>query len=702
VVHFATHNFFDALGVPLALGGGFRPEHDQPGATAVVVLSDRYWRVHYDADPRVVGREITIGGSPVVIVGVAPRVFRGLSLTEAPDLYMPLHTLKGLADPNMNYFMDGASRSSPSAWLTIVGRLKSGETPHRATAALNGLPFETRRGGTFVFTDINTASLPEAARAGMRQFGTLLATTVGLLLLIGSLTVGLLLLIRTEARRDEFAMCLALGATRRRLAAGVAVEGAILALGGVVLSVPITVWLFAGASAFQLPGGVALEHLNLSTGATTLAVSALAALASSLLIGVVAGVFGVSADIGDVLRARAGATPRLARRRMRMSLVTAQVAVTMVLLAGAGLFARSLTAALHLNPGFDPGQVLTGNIELRPYGYDRPRADDFYADLESRLRQNASIRSVSMTVTAGGMTPAGELIIDGEPRKFPSTVAYTHVDDRYFSTMGMRIIRGRDFTADDGPSAPPVIIVSESFGRMLANGGDPIGHAVTESSGRPGQPRAVVRIVGVVPDVVTNVAVLEPLAIYYSLAQRETYTGRRIVLRASGDPAVAARETMAAINAIDPLVTPAAPETMLRRIEQQMGPQTLGVTVLGALSIIAVLLTVLGTYVLAETMAAARRREMGIRAALGATRRQLGDLVLRETVHLVGLGLLAGLGLAWLGAGTIRAFLFQVEPLDVATLASVSGLILTLALGVSLRPAIRAGRVELARLLRED
>jgi putative ABC transport system permease protein len=124
--------------------------------------------------------------------------------------------------------------------------------------------------------------------------------------------------------------------------------------------------------------------------------------------------------------------------------------------------------------------------------------------------------------------------------------------------------------------------------------------------------------------------------------------------------------------------------------------------VLGALSIIAVLLTVLGTYVLAETMAAARRREMGIRAALGATRRQLGDLVLRETVHLVGLGLLAGLGLAWLGAGTIRAFLFQVEPLDVATLASVSGLILTLALGVSLRPAIRAGRVELARLLRED
>jgi len=143
-------------------------------------------------------------------------------------------------------------------------------------------------------------------------------------------------------------------------------------------------------------------------------------------------------------------------------------------------------------------------------------------------------------------------------------------------------------------------------------------------------------------------------------------------------------------------------DTMLHRIELQMGPQTLGVTVLGALSVIAVLLTVLGTYVLAETMAAARQREMGIRAALGATRRQLGDLVLRETATLVGVGLLAGLGLAWLGAGTIRAFLFQVEPLDAITLASASALILTLALAVSLRPAVRAGRAELSKLLREE
>lgn len=701
-VYFASHDFFDTLGVSLAFGSGFRQENDVRGAAPVAVLSDRYWRLHLGADPEVVGRTITVAGVPATIVGVAPKTFRGLSLTEAPDLYMPLHTLVALVDPNMNYFMDGTSRSSPSSWLTIVGRLKPGDsaeqTASQLTAAMSNVPF----GGPVVLTDINTASLPEAGREGMRRFGTLLATTVGLLLLIGSLTVGMLLLIRTEARRDEFAMCLALGASRRGLAAGVAVEGVLLAAAGVLLSIPLSSSLFAGASAFQLPGGVALDLLNLSTSTATLLAAGLAALGSSLLIGIVAGAYGVSANIADVLRSRAGATPRLARRRMRLFLVTAQVAVTLVLLAGAGLFARSLSAALRLNPGFDPRQVVMGNIDLRPYGYTPTQADEFFTGLQSRLRAHPAIESASMTVWAGGMSSRGLLTIDGERRSFPSLVSYMHIDEHYFETMGLRIVRGRDFTTDDGPSAPPVIIVSESFGRMLANGADPLGHVVAESFRRIGQPAAVVRIVGVVPDVVTSVAVLEPLVIYYSLAQRDAALGRGIVLRAAGDPAFATREAMAAIRAIDPLVTPAPMDTMLHRIELQMGPQTLGVTVLGALSVIAVLLTVLGTYVLAETMAAARQREMGIRAALGATRRQLGDLVLRETATLVGVGLLAGLGLAWLGAGTIRAFLFQVEPLDAITLASASALILTLALAVSLRPAVRAGRAELSKLLREE
>jgi hypothetical protein len=310
-VYFASHDFFDTLGITLAAGPGFRLEDDQRGAPPVAVLSDRYWRRHFNSDPQVIGKTMTVGGMSTTIVGVAPPKFRGLSLTTAPDFYMPMHVLTGLIDPRMNYFMDGTSQSSPTAWLTIVGRVKDGDTVERVEAQLaahlNGLPSQTRRRGTPVFTDIDTAALPEASRSGMRQFTRLLATTVGLLLFIGSLTVGMLLLIRTEARRDEFAMCLALGATRGRLATGVVVEGLLLTLAGVVLSVPLAVWLFEGVSAFRLPGGVDLALLELSAGIPTLLAAAIAALIASALIGLVAGLFGVSGNLADVLRARAAA-----------------------------------------------------------------------------------------------------------------------------------------------------------------------------------------------------------------------------------------------------------------------------------------------------------------------------------------------------------------------------------------------------------
>jgi len=705
-VMFASGNFFELLGIRLATGSAFRPENDQRGAPPVAVLSDRYWRLRLDADPLAVGKTLTVGGSAVTIVGVAPPKFRGLSLTAAPDLYMPLHTLTALIDPNMNYFMDGSSRSSPSAWLTILGRLKTPGTAEQTRQALaaymEGLPVELRRGGTPVLTDINTSALPEPSRDGMRQFTRLLATTVGLLLLIGGLTVGMLLLIRTEARRDEFAMCLALGATRGGLMAGVVAEGALLTLAGVLLSLPATIWLFAGISTFQLPGGVDLGLLELSTGWQTLAAAAAAALLSSALIGLVAGAFGVSANIADVLRSRAGATPRLTRRRLRMVLVGTQVAVTLVLLAGAGLFGRSLVAALNLNHGFEPGRLVTGSVGLRAYGYSPARANDFFDELHRRLLANPSVKSVAFSQSAGGMSGGGKLRLDGEPRVMPSFVPFLEVDTHYFSTVGLRILRGRDFSAEDSPNSPPVVIVSESFGRFIAGGGDPLAHTLTESFSKPGQPPGIVRIVGVVPDVVTNVGVLEPLAVYYPLAQKAPSLGRTVTLRARSEASVAISEAMATIRAMDPQITPAPFMTLQDRIGLQMGPQQFGISVLGALSVIALLLTVLGTYVLAETMAAARKREMGIRAALGATRRQLGNLVLRETATLVGVGLIAGLGLAWLGAETIRAFLFQVKPLDVATLAGVCALILGLAMAVSLRPAVRAGRVELARLLREE
>jgi putative ABC transport system permease protein len=372
--------------------------------------------------------------------------------------------------------------------------------------------------------------------------------------------------------------------------------------------------------------------------------------------------------------------------------------VAIALVAGAGLFARSLVAALSLNSGLDMSRIVIGTIQLAPYGYTPQRSTEFFETFRSRLSDSPAIESLALSRWEGGMGAFGKLVINGQPRQFPSLVSYVRVDDRYFSTMGIRLSAGRNFGREDRPGSSAVAIVSESFGRMLANGGNPLG-SVLEGFSSADKPLTVV---GVASDVITNVTVLEPLIIYLPEAQGRPGPHRDLTVRAAADAADARREILAAVRSLDPQVSPTALRTLEERVAAQMAPQHLGGTVLAALGTIAVLLTLLGTYVLADAMASARMREMGIRAALGAQRLQLAGIVLGETTRIVGFGIAAGLGLAWLSAGTIRAFLFQVQPLDPLTLGTVAGGILVLALAVSLRAAIRVARVDLAQVLRTE
>ena len=701
-VSFVSANFFDVLGVRMPIGRTFRSDEDRRGAPLVAVLSDRYRRRTFGDDAGVMGRVITLAGKPATVVGVTPRGFRGLDLADAPEVYLPFGTVADVGSPLTNFFGEANHPSSPTAWVTVIGRIGAGSNVVRAAAQLSILrpPPGQRRTPQYGLTGVNTAAVPAAARAGMVQFTRLLGITVGLLLSIGCATVGMLLLVRTEARREELAMCLALGASRARLARGVAIEGAMMALAGAIVAMPIANRLFAGLRTFQLPGGVDIDLLDLTVDARALAVAIGCALAATLVIALLAGVFGFSANIADALRSRSGATPRTTRRRTRTALVGGQVAVAVVLLAGAGLFERSLVAALSLNPGFDTSRILTGSVSLDSYGYTPARALTFYEDLDARLRPNPAIRLVSMAGPQSGML--GKLIVDGEARQVPSQVRFSPIDHRYFEVIGLHVIAGRNFSNDDTTRTPLVGIVSRSFGRWLAGGGDPIGHRITMPFRRLPAPAPVIDVVGVVPDVITNVNTLEPLALYLPLAQQDPATSRTIVLRAATDATSARRETLSAIRDVDPVITPAPMLTIDEAIGLQMSTQRFGVMVLGALGVIAALLTVLGTYVLAESMAVTRRREMGIRAALGATRRQLAAIVLAETGRLVGVGLVAGWLLAWSGAGLIRAFLFHVKPLDPATLAAVTVLMLLLACAVSLRPALHAADVDVCRMLKEE
>jgi putative ABC transport system permease protein len=701
-VFFASHDYFDTLGVRPELGREFGEADDTREAPLVAVLSHRFWRTTFGADPRVLGREIRVEDRTAIVVGVAPRRFRGLNLTVAPDLYLPLHTV-GQISPESNPFAEPLDKlrkmSSPTSWLTFVGRIPAEGSQARAADQLRArMPEMAARSVDPVFMNVVTAAVSTSAREAMVQFTRLVAITVGLLLLIGCLSVGMLVLLGTESRRDEIAMCRALGASKLRLARGVVLEGALLSVGGALLAPFVALLLFGGLSQFQLPGRLDVDLLELSIDGEVLFAAASGAMVATLLIAVFAGAFGVTADLADVLRSRAGATPRTARRRTRMILVGAQVAIAFVLLAGAGLFARSLAAALELNPGLPTNRLVRGFLPLNEHGYTSVRAGTFFGELRTRLEQHPTVESIAYEIPAGGMTPSGDLYVNDVPRRFPSLVSYVYVDDRYFSTIGQRVVQGRDFSPADYAQSPPVTVVSASLARLLVPDGQALGMTVRQSGDR-------VEVVGVVPDVITIVTMLEPLVIYRPIAQLNPdvplAARRRMLLRAAGDPSPVIRDAIHTLKQMDPAITAPAFSTIDEQLTNQLAPQQFGAAVMGALGALAAILTLLGTYVLAASMAVTRRREMGIRAALGATRRQLGSSVLRESAALVGLGLTSGLGLAWLGAGTIRSFLFQVQPLDLATLATVAVMILVLAVAVSVRPAIVATRVDLATLLKD-
>jgi predicted permease len=505
--------------------------------------------------------------------------------------------------------------------------------------------------------------------------------------------------VRTEDRRDELAVRLALGATRSRLAAGIATEAAILCALGALLAVPVALWFFYGVRAFQLAASIDLGRLELSLAfGPWLAVTG-TALAVTIATALLASLAGVVTAARSPVQSRALSTPRVTRRMPRTVLIASQVAITLVLVAAAGLFTRSLIEALTLNPTIPTSRIVTAFVNLGQHGYTSERGAAFIDELLERLRQSGAIESASLRIPTFQF--AGfKMTIDGVEREVPANSTSEAVDPSFFSTIGLPIVGGRGFDGSDTAGSPPVVIVSESFARWIADGGSVIGRSLGPFRGPSST--VVADIIGVVPDLITEVGTTEPFVAYQPAAQHRRGVTARLVLRAADDPSAAMREALAAARALDSRVTLSEMMTLDQRMAEQMNPQRFGIHVLGALGGIALLLTVLGTYVVAQSMVVRRRRELGIRAALGARSAQLRALVLRDTARLVGIGLIAGLALAVAGARLIRSLLYQVEPLDPLVLVTTAVGIFALALLVSLRPAIEATRLDLTRSLREE
>jgi predicted permease len=523
--------------------------------------------------------------------------------------------------------------------------------------------------------------------------------TVALLLAIGCLAGGALLLLRTEARRDELAMCLSLGASKGRLVRGVVIEGALLAGAGLVAALPASAWLVSGIRAFELPGGVQIDLSAMPVDTYALLAAGGAALLATLVVALVAGSFVISVGVATGQRPQAGATPRLARARMRTILGAGQVAISLVLLAGAALFARSIAGALTLGPGDEVRRLVTGTINPLAYGYTEEQASAFFDALRERLHEGGGIDAVSIANPYSNML-GGVTLVDGAPRQFPSFIYYQGVDEQYFPMLGLPLVAGRGFSEADRGESPAVAIVSESLGRLLAGGGTPIGRMLGPIWWRGRETGA--SVAGVVPDIVTNIALRSPYVIYMPEAQMPGLAPRTLFVRTAADPAMAMREVASAVRDLDPAIAPPPMQTVGERLDEQLRAQRFGMLAMGGVGVAAALLTALGVYVMAASLSVRRRRELGIRSALGAPRAHLGLIILREAGVVAGSGIVAGIAALRAGIEPVRAFLFQIEPFDPVSIGIAAALLAAVVLMVSLQPARAAMRVDVARILAEE
>jgi hypothetical protein len=368
---------------------------------------------------------------------------------------------------------------------------------------------------------------------------------------------------------------------------------------------------------------------------------------------------------------------------------------------GALVFVASLRAALALNAPVAMDTVAYAFVDLTPYGYDASRASIAFAEAQARLRTHPSMAAVAASVVAGGMGPQGRLSVDGVSRAFPRIVRIEAVDANYLETMRLAVTAGRGFAALDD-AGPLVAIASASMARHLAADAGALGRRIQLPWGHaPGAPVPVVTVVGIVPDLVTDVRELQPLTLYVPLARYEPQTYRTLTVRTTGGVEPVARAIAGTIHEIEPAAVPPVVGTLREAIARQMSPQRLGSAVLGGLGALALLLTALSVFVLGDAMATFRTRELSIRSALGATRAALIRLLLGETIRPVAIGIAAGLGASVAGARLVRTFAFQVQPLDPMRLAGIAGGLLVIAVVVSLRPALRAARIDVARTLRD-
>ncbi len=702
-----TASYFPLLGVRPALGRFFAATEDRLGATPVAVVSYGYWRRHLHGDPRVLGRTLPVGRFTYTVVGVAPEGFTGADLTE-PDVWLPLQT----ATPDLN---DTQALTSPDwFWIKMFARLAPGVAPAvaqaQATAAYRRAGIAFHR-ASVTTTTVLLGPIQEARGPGMSGDARV-ALWVGAValavLLVACANVANLLLARGLRRRREVAVRVGLGAGRARLVRQLLVESVTLALAGGLAGLLVAVWGGAAVRAFLLPGlpaGTSLVEpsLLLFTGA----------------VATLAGVLAGSAPAWQTSRTNIAATLRAGGRdvtttrgRLRSTLLAVQVALTLVLLVGAGLFVRSLRNAETLDYGLDLDHLLIADVEV--HGGEMSRTDSpggpndpqsaLYLRLLQHVQSNPAVASAAVSVgTPYGWSHATSVRASG--RDSMPTVAsggpyFNAVSADYFQTVGTRIVRGRGFTAtDEVRGAPPVTVIGQTFARLVWPGKNPIGECLYVG-GNP----SCVQVVGVAADARSR-GVTEDLTMFYYLPFGQHLVEPPInglLIRTRPPATLVEGDLQHALQAAEPDLPYVHVQSLAQRIAPQWRSWRLGAAMFTAFGLLALIIAALGLYAVTAYGVAQRTQEIGVRMALGAQRGDVLRLAVAQAVGATVIGAVIGLLVALGLSRAVRALLFEVRPGDPGAVLAAVAVMLMVAAAASAIPARRAARVDPMEALRYE
>ena len=711
---FVSGSYFPVLELKPALGRLFGSSDDLGvGASPLAVLAYSYWETRLASDATVIGQPIVINGQPFTIIGVAPKGFEGTTLGERPSVYVPI-SMRGALEPGFN----GFDRRT-WYWVYLFARLKPGVPMAQAKRGIDAIyrpiindveakqqqglsdkTMERFRAKVVGVSDgaRGQSSLHEQVRTPLY----LLIGITGIVLIIACANIANLLLARAANRSMEMAVRLSLGASRSQLLTQLLTESCVLAVLGGIVSLLVARWTLAGLGAMLPPDS--LGGVKFVVDPTVVAFAAGLSILTGVLFGLFPALHATRADLVTTLRSNSGKhSSTRGAVQFRSSLVTAQIALSMALLIGAGLFVRSLLNVSRVNLGLSIENVVTFSVSPERNGYTREQSRQFFQRAEESLGAIPGVTGVTETMVGllAGNSWGNDVEVDGwkSGPDIDSNSRFNEVGAGYFKTLGVPVLSGREFTPSDRLGSPKVAIVNEAFAKKFKLGRDAVGKHMAESGAKIND----IEIVGLVKDAKYNNVKDEIPPVYFRPWAQDSTTGfLNFYVRTAMEPRQIMRTIPAVIAQLDPNLPVEDLKTLPRQVQENVYLDRVISTLSASFAALATLLAAIGLYgVLAYTVAQ-RTREIGVRMALGADAGRVRTMVLRQVGRMTLIGGLVGIVGALALEKTARSLLYGLEGHDPLVVTASAVVLALVALGAGYLPARRASKIHPMQALRYE